>query len=292
MRGSTEVARPRRRRWKGRLALLLTAMAAAIVIWQNWGFIDADPDQRAVSFERWKRLTAYSAGYTLPGTPDVARLHERLAASGLALGSPIFVRIFKREFELEVWLLKDKKFQLFATYPICRWSGRLGPKIRQGDRQAPEGFYSVSGSSLNPESRWHRSFNLGFPNTYDKAHQRTGSFLMVHGGCSSVGCYAMTNPVIEEIWTLVTSALDKGQERFQVQVFPFRMTEENLASRGQSPLAPFWRDLKTGYDRFETDRLPPQVNVCARRYTFEPAGSVLDGSGLISARCMRAKTTG
>jgi murein L,D-transpeptidase YafK len=284
--------RPSDRRRGGHLALVLTGLAALVLVWQNWNLIRADGDQRHVSFERWKRLTAYSAGYAMPGTPDLSRLEERLSADGLALGSPVFIRIFKREFELEVWLLKDKRFSLFATYPVCRWSGRLGPKIRQGDRQAPEGVYVVGASSLNPKSRWHRSFNLGFPNSFDRAHNRTGSFLMVHGGCSSVGCYAMTNPVIDEIWKLVTAAIERGQARIQVQVFPFRMTEENLSDRRSSPHAQFWADLKRGYDAFESERLPPRVAVCARRYQFQRARDAAEGASPIGVKCFQAKSTG
>ena len=111
----------------------------------------------------------------LPGTPDLANLPGRLSAQGLALGAPVFIRIFKREFELELWMRRDGRFQRFAVYPICRWSGRLGPKLEEGDGQAPEGFYTVDAKALNPASRWHRSFNLGFPNAFDRAHARTGS---------------------------------------------------------------------------------------------------------------------
>jgi murein L,D-transpeptidase YafK len=148
-------------------------------------------------------------------------LDQRLAAKDVALGVPIFIRIFKLESELELWVQKSGRYELFATYPICLWSGRLGPKLQEGDKQAPEGFYTVDKDALNPDSRWHRSFNLGFPNAFDQAYGRTGSFLMVHGGCASIGCYAMTDRVVDEIWRMVTSALDAGQERFAVHVFPF-----------------------------------------------------------------------
>lgn len=263
---------------------------ASVAVWLNWSVLTGDPDQRAISFERWKRLTAFNAGHTLPGTPELAKLSDRLAARGLKTGAPVFLRIFKREFELELWMLKDGKFELFSSYPICRWSGRLGPKLRQGDRQAPEGFYSVSAAQLNPKSRWHRAFNLGFPNAYDRSLKRSGSFLMVHGGCSSIGCFAMTNPAIDEIWELVTAALKGGQSRFQVQVFPFRMAEENLASRAASPHAPFWMNLKQGYDLFEQSRVPPRITACNRRYAFEPGGANYDGSGPIAPRCAPAKS--
>jgi murein L,D-transpeptidase YafK len=238
-----------------------------------------------IGIQRHWRHTLASYKVPLPGTPDLWNLDKRLAAHGLAVGNPVLMRIFKREFELELWMLRDGKFHRFATYPICKWSGELGPKIKTGDRQAPEGFYTVDQKALNPNSAWHRSFNLGFPNAFDKAHGRTGSFLMVHGGCGSIGCYAMTNPVIDEIWKLVTAALNGGQARFQVQVFPFRMTEANLARYAGSQSSPFWADLKTGYDLFEASWTPPKVSVCNKRYAFSPGPDGSDGSAPIEAGC-------
>jgi murein L,D-transpeptidase YafK len=270
-----------------RLAVLLSiAVAISAAIFALARPVDAE--RAWIGIERhWRSLLAAN-GVTLPGTPDLASLDQRLAAHGLAVGNPIFMRIFKREFELELWMMRDGRFHRFATYPICKWSGELGPKIKTGDRQAPEGFYTVDAKALNPNSAWHRSFNLGFPNTFDRAHGRTGSFLMVHGGCGSIGCYAMTNPVIDEIWRLVTGALNKGQPRFQVQVFPFRMTERNLARHEGSPLAPFWASLKPGYDLFEASQVPPKVTVCGKRYAFAAGAEGYDGSGSIDAGCPAA----
>ena len=191
--------------------------------------------------------------YDIPliGTPELDKLEERLKQKKVALGDPIFMRIFKKESELELWIKKGEKFILFDTYPICRWSGLLGPKQKQGDKQAPEGFYTVSRGQLNPRSRFYRSFNLGYPNLFDKSHKRTGDFLMVHGACVSIGCYAMTNPVIGELWKFVTASLNKGQKRFHVHAFPFRMTEMNLILHNQNKWRPFWEDLKVGHDLFE-----------------------------------------
>ena len=171
-------------------------------------------DRVRINMTRADYMARFRAGETLPGTPDLEHIDERLAAAGVGMGVPVYVRIFKLEHELEIWVEKDGRFVRFATYPICLWSGRLGPKLKEGDRQAPEGFYTVDAEQLNPNSVMHRSFSLGFPNLYDQAHGRTGSFLMVHGGCASVGCYAVTHPVVDEIWRLVTAALDKGQPRF------------------------------------------------------------------------------
>ena len=227
-------------------------------------------DRVTINWTRAEYKALHRAGKKLPGTPDLARLDQRLAAKGMKLGVPIFVRIFKLESELELWVAKGGRYELFATYPICLWSGRLGPKLREGDRQAPEGFYTVDKDALNPDSHWHRSFNLGFPNAFDHAHGRTGSFLMVHGGCTSIGCYAMTDAVVDEIWRLVTSALEGGQERFAVHVFPFRMTERNLAVRRGDRWAGFWAELKKGNDLFESTRVPPVVSACKGRYVFAP----------------------
>jgi murein L,D-transpeptidase YafK len=228
-------------------------------------------DRAAINYTRWQNNWYYRDGLPLPGTPDLAKFDERLKAQGVALGAPVFLRIFKLESELEIWMQKDGRYRKFATYPICLWSGRVGPKLREGDRQAPEGFYAVTKEELNPNSRWHRSFSLGFPNAFDRALDRTGSFIMVHGGCQSVGCFAMTNNVVDEIWRLVTAALDQGQPAFNVQVFPFRMTEKNLAARKGDQWSPFWADLKKGYDAFERTHLPPMVSVCEGRYVISEA---------------------
>ncbi|MBU1210465.1 MAG: murein L,D-transpeptidase [Alphaproteobacteria bacterium] len=248
------------------------------------GFIASD-DNRAIAFQRIWRSTYWAFGWTLPGTPDLDGLDSRLEAAGLKLGSPVLVRIFKREFELEIWLQKNGRFERFATYPICRYSGRLGPKLKQGDHQSPEGIYTVSAGQLNPASRWHRSFNLGYPNLYDRSHGRTGSYLMVHGGCSSVGCYAMTNAVVDEIWRIVTAALNGGQKRFQVQAMPFRLTDANLAQRKDHPLHAFWTQLKTVHDLFENSGIPPHVDICGQRYAVSPGSAGNDGSRSLTRSC-------
>lgn len=198
------------------------------------------------------------------------KLTPLLSRKGLRLGAPVFLRIFKEEETLEVWLQNGKKFELFQSYPICYFSGNLGPKLKVGDRQSPEGFYSVPASALNPYSQFHLSFNLGYPNAFDRAHGRTGSLLMIHGDCVSIGCYAMTDPGIEEIYTLVEAALRNGQKSFQVHSFPFRMTKKNLARHRSSEWWDFWSNLQEGYDLFEQDQVPPVVRVQDRRYVFSP----------------------
>lgn len=241
------------------------AMAA---LWLGFIWFAGHGDNAQLGRERLRRMAVFTTKGQLAGTPDLNRLEQRLAAKSMTLGMPVFMRIFKQEFEVELWMKRGDRFALFATYPICNFSGDLGPKLREGDHQSPEGFYTVDAKALNPNSRWHKSFNLGFPNAFDRAHERTGSFLMVHGGCSSVGCYAMTDPVIDEIWRLITAAFNGGQPRFQAQVLPFRMTDVALAQRSDAPWSPFWHDLKAGYDAFETTGLPPRVHVCKGRYQF------------------------
>jgi murein L,D-transpeptidase YafK len=201
-----------------------------------------------------------------PGAFDATELQRRLAAKGVALGTPIMVRIFKQEAELEVWIDKGARFERFASYAICNWSGVLGPKLTEGDRQSPEGLYSIGADQLHRKGRWRRSLDIGYPNTFDRAHGRTGSFILVHGGCSTIGCFAMTNPVMDEIFALSEAALANGQERIQVHVFPFRMTRANLNAHANSPWSGFLSNMKDAYDVFERTSIPPDVSVCGDRY--------------------------
>jgi murein L,D-transpeptidase YafK len=203
--------------------------------------------------------------------------------------SPILVRIFKEEAELEVWKQDDTgRFALLKTFPICRWSGDLGPKIREGDRQAPEGFYTITPGQMNPNSNYYLSFNLGFPNAYDKANDRTGAFLMVHGDCSSAGCYAMTDEQMGEIYALGRESFFGGQRSFQVQAYPFHMTPLNLAKHRNSPHMAFWRMIKQGNDHFEVTGQEPKVDVCDKHYVFDavpPQGSATPLSFTPKGRC-------
>lgn len=206
-----------------------------------------------------------------PSAATRAALDRDMRQAGVAWGTPAFVRIFKQESQLEVWFDRGGSYELFRTYDICRWSGRLGPKLKEGDRQAPEGFYRVGRSQLNPNSQHHLAFNLGFPNAFDRAHGRTGSYLMVHGGCSSAGCYAMTDRSVDDIYRIVEAALNAGQDHVPVHIFPFRMTERNWSQhgRGYEHWHEFWGDLQVGYDAFEGTRRPPRVAVRDKRYVVK-----------------------
>jgi murein L,D-transpeptidase YafK len=195
-----------------------------------------------------------------------AALTAELKAMGADWGAPLYLRIFKASDELEVWVATGERYQHLRTWPICTWSGDLGPKLSQGDGQAPEGFYEVAAQQLNPASRFHLSFNLGYPNAYDRAHGRTGDFLMVHGNCVSVGCYAMGDAAIEEIYTLVAAALTHGQRAVPVHAFPFRMDGDWEAQHAESEWLPFWRQLAAGYRAFGQTGQPPRVRVVEGEY--------------------------
>ncbi|MFN7140265.1 MAG: murein L,D-transpeptidase family protein [Limisphaerales bacterium] len=198
-----------------------------------------------------------------------SRLKQDLSAKGLELGAPVFIRIFKEPAILEMWVQREKSFELFRTYKVCTFSGKLGPKLKEGDKQAPEGIYTVSADQMNPNSSYHLSFNLGYPNEFDRHHGRTGSFLMVHGACASIGCYAMGDDAIEEIWTLCSRALENGQSAFAVHCFPFRLTNETLRAHGKNQWISFWKELLPIYQEFEEKRVPPQVVVTNGRYQIK-----------------------
>jgi murein L,D-transpeptidase YafK len=195
-----------------------------------------------------------------------AELAPRLAREGFVWGEPVYLRIFKHEKLLELWLDDGGSYRLFAAYPVCALSGRLGPKRAEGDRQAPEGFYDVAPAAMNPGSAYHLSFDLGYPNAYDRAQGRTGSFLMVHGGCVSIGCFAMTDLAIEDIYFLMQAAFDAGQAEVPVHIFPYRPTPQNIAHPPQHGLAAWRRELQPAYDAFEKTRRVPQVTIVDKKY--------------------------
>lgn len=211
---------------------------------------------------------------------------RELEDKGMRKEDPIVVRIYKEESTLEVWKPgKDGRYAFFKTYEICKWSGKLGPKIREGDKQAPEGFYTVTPAQMNPNSSYYLSFNIGFPNAYDQSHGRTGRHLMVHGACSSAGCYSMNDEQIAEIYALARDAFRGGQRDFQVQAYPFRMTPANMARHAGDPNMAFWKKLKEGSDHFEVTGKPPVVGVCNRDYVFNATPADPRQRLMANARC-------
>lgn len=216
---------------------------------------------------------------TLPG-PERAKaaadrvrpaLERDLTAMGLHFGDPVFLRAFKEEKQLELWIHSREtgKYELFRTWAIAALSGKPGPKLAEGDGQVPEGFYFVPPSAMKPDSTFHLAFNIGFPNAYDLQHGRAGTFIMVHGNCVSIGCLAMTDAVIEEIYTLCDAALAKGQKGFRIHIFPFRMTAERMEKESTNEWIDFWNELRTGYDFFEREHVPPDVTVENGKYRFK-----------------------
>ena len=215
---------------------------------------------------------------------------SRMKSEGMARTSPIMMRIFKEEGVLEIWKQKgDGRYGKIAEYKICAWSGQLGPKKTEGDRQSPEGFYLIKPSQMNPDSHYYLAFNIGYPNAYDRSLGRTGSNIMIHGVCSSAGCYSMTDKNVAQIYAFARDAFEGGQRAFQVEAFPFRMTPENMAKHRNDPNMDFWKMLKVGYDYFQITNVPPEVDICDRKYVFNQ--QVLDGSSFVAtAACPSMKT--
>ena len=222
------------------------------------GFLGAcnDPQYRASNTRHWVPLTQ--------------ELLTAMQEKGMHKEDPILIRTYKQEAEFEVWKRDvSGRYALLKTFPMCRWSGQLGPKRKEGDRQAPEGYYPITPAQMNPNSNYHLSYDMGYPNAYDRTHGGTGAYLMVHGDCSSAGCYSMTDQQIEEIYALVREAHSGGQKAVQMEAFPFRFTPANLARHRLDPNMPFWRELKDGSDRFEITKQEPKVGVCNGHYVFD-----------------------
>lgn len=251
---------------------VLGAASAALALVSGAPSAAAGPDPAAAErIERWRAARAGRLKLPLPGTPDTERPLGRLFAAGLRVGAPMMIRIFKAESMLEVWMQRGSTYVPFAVYPVCYWSGTLGPKLREGDRQTPEGFYTLTEDLLHHGGRWRRSLNIGYPNAFDRINARSGSAILVHGGCDSSGCFAMTDAVNAELYDLVSAAFRAGVHHVPVHVFPFRMTESAMTAHAGGAWRAFWDDLKLGYDSFERTRLPPHISVCGKRYRIEDA---------------------
>lgn len=196
----------------------------------------------------------------------------------------MFMRIFKRERSLEVWVRPEgtDQFALLKTYGICALAGELGPKRRQGDNQVPEGFYFID--FFNPRSDFHLSLHVDYPNRRDRAVGgegiNLGGDIYIHGGCSSEGCLALTDDGIREVYWMSVEARAAGQRRIPVHIFParlenrdFELLQQNFGHRPD--LSRFWATLKPGYDYFEQNRRLPAVAVEQGEYVVN--GAALDG---------------
>lgn len=197
-------------------------------------------------------------------------LHDMFVSKGLSYPpAQIFLRAFKLERDLEVWVRADtfSQFALLHTYDICHLSGKLGPKRKQGDKQIPEGFYHVE--IFNPESRFLLSLGLNYPNESDRIITTAadpGGDIYIHGNCVTIGCLPITDDKIKELYCLAVMARDSGQEEIPVEIFPARLDAKNTAllktKFGEtSDLFKFWLTLKPAYDYFETNHRLPHITV-------------------------------
>ena len=231
-------------------AVLLTVAACALMAGCDNSYLDQSSarSQQPISSETLAKMEA------LDTTPS----------------SPTVIRTYKKEAELEIWKMKSNgEYALLKTYPMCRWSGQLGPKKREGDMQVPEGFYSIAPGQMNPNSHYYLAFNVGYPNAYDRAYGRTGGNVMVHGVCSSAGCFSMTDEQVADIYAIARESFAGGQREIQLQSYPFHMTAENMAKFRLDPNIDFWKNLKDGSDHFEVTKNEPSVLVCGKHYVFD-----------------------
>jgi len=237
--------------------------------------------------KNWYRIILYILCVITPvlcislfGTPTSKRLEEviakqhpilekKLSDAHLTYGAPVFIRIIKSSYTLELWIKSESTYVLFKNYSICNYSGVLGPKQKMGDKQSPEGFYGTTPRLMNPDSKYYLSFDIGYPNAYDRFHACSGSSIAIHGMCGSIGCFAMTNPCIEEIYTLVDAAMKNGQKFVPIHIFPFPLTELNVQDLKESAWHSFWEELKPGYNYFEKNHTPPEITVINGRYRIK-----------------------
>ena len=215
-------------------------------------------------------------------------LAKRIKDKGFEPGAALLIRIFKETSELELWLKDhqdDGRFRLFETYSICKWSGKIGPKLSEGDRQSPEGFYAFSPWNLKSHSRNFRAIDIGYPNDLDEAMGRTGSDIQIHGGCGSTGCFAMTDERVDEIFRLTAAAFGGGQSEILVHAFPFRMTNGELAKRDKHPWISFWKNLKEIDEAFKSSRKLPKISICNNKYALNAPAR-----GAVKCKLLKAPT--
>lgn len=197
------------------------------------------------------------------------RMKKELANGGFKPGNPIYIRIFKEERILEIWIKDSSKYRLFKTYPVCYFSGGFGTKTRENDGKSPEGFYTIAPLQLNPSSHYHLAINIGYPNQLEKIKGYSGTDIMIHGNCVSIGCYAMTDPQIDDIYTLVYKTFKAGQTVIPLHIFPFKLNANNMKRSSWSSYFSHWKNMKAGYDLFESKHIPPVVSVVNKQYAFK-----------------------
>ncbi len=203
----------------------------------------------------------------------------RLRAVGISTDSfDLLIRAFKFEEDLEVWAKNKNEVQYthVHTYKFCENVGELGPKRKEGDKQIPEGFYSLS--KFNPTSNYHLSLKVDYPNESDSILSdkvSPGGMIFIHGGCKTIGCIPITDEYIQELYVLAVEAKNGGQENIQIHLYPARMTSENmelLNAQYESELLSFWKQLKVGYDLFEKTNILPEIEISSKGEYLFPEG--------------------
>ncbi|TCC87140.1 L,D-transpeptidase family protein [Pedobacter hiemivivus] len=227
-------------------------------------FAQSEFKTKQLSFERVK--TAYTEKWT--------NLQKELTQAGIKGAFKLYLAAYKSEGKLELWLQsgKEKTYKLFKTYNFCAHSGMLGPKIKEGDLQTPEGFYSIN--VFNPESKFHLSLGVDYPNEIDtqrSGQEKPGGDIYIHGNCVTVGCIPLTDEKIKEVYVLAVEAKNAGQLQIPVHVFPFKMTQQNLNKYlVQFPAQKaFWKNLQPGYAYFERHNVPPNILMQKDKYLFK-----------------------
>lgn len=202
-------------------------------------------------------------------------LQKFVKAAGFGNNFSMLINAYKAEGKLEIWLksYSDKQYKLFRTYDFCEHSGTLGPKVIEGDKQIPEGFYYIN--VFNPMSTFHLSLGVNYPNSVDLARtgkdRKPGNDIYIHGNCVTVGCIPLTDEKIKEVYVLAVEAKDNGQEKIPVNIYPFKMTDGNM--KKYSALFPtqlaFWKTLQPGYFAFEKNRNLADIKEVGGKYVIK-----------------------
>jgi murein L,D-transpeptidase YafK len=209
--------------------------------------------KKQLTFERVR--TAYAQKWET--------LQKFLNFSGFKPGFNLYLAAYKKEGKLEVWLKnkEEQRYKLFRTYDFCAHSGTLGPKVKEGDGQTPEGFYQIR--AFNPKSNYYLSLGINYPNAVDLARsgaQNPGTDIYIHGNCVTIGCIPLTDEKIKEVYVLAVEAKNGGQNEIPVYIFPFKMNKENMLE--QKLRFPqhygFWKTLQPAYTWFEQKRTLPE----------------------------------
>jgi murein L,D-transpeptidase YafK len=200
-------------------------------------------------------------------------IKELFKSKKIEYPAKVFIRVFKLEAKLELWALKDNKYELVKRYPICASSGEIGPKRQQGDYQVPEGFYHIN--HFNPYSSYYLSLGVSYPNKLDKIHKTkndAGGAIYIHGDCVTIGCMPLTNDIIKEVYVILVDSRNSKQTNIPVSIFPCDMDKDSCKKEMKKypKNEKFWENIKEGYDYFEKNRTLPKVIIDKKgKYIFK-----------------------